>query len=103
MSKSNNAPQIKGDCEYFVGRPKTQDELIKERSVLNVLREREACAKLADELAATANEPGMDEFSDGYRDACSQLAAKIRAQSQDFKTMAEALEIPLNGGAYSHA
>ena len=63
----------------------------KAASVVNVLRERESCAVIADKFKESEDLTKSDKFAEGYRLACEDIAKEIRAQSTDFKTMEEVL------------
>lgn len=63
----------------------------KAASIVNVLRERESCAVIADKFAAAEDVTRGDKFAEGYHLACEDIAKEIRAQSRDFKTMEEVL------------
>jgi hypothetical protein len=84
MSKS---PLSYGDLM----RPPTSEELIKQCSILNALRERESCAVIADRCRDAEGLTRGDKFAEGYRLACEDIARDIRAQSTDFKTMGEVM------------
>lgn len=47
----------------------------------------------ADKFRNTEDLTVGDKFAEGYRRACEDVAGEIRAQSKDFKTMVECLEI----------
>lgn len=66
---------------------KSKQKFAKECSIVNVLREREACAKIADQVA------DEDRTNPGYGAAVT-VAERIRDQPQDFKTVGERMEIP---------
>ena len=77
--------------------PPSEDEMRKRISITNVLRERERCAKIAETWAARfmlRAGPGVTwiKFDGIRRKAGDAIAAEIRAQSEDFKTLAEEME-----------
>lgn len=72
-------------------KPPTEDELRKRIASVNVLREREACALIADKFRGSEDLAVGDKFAAGYRRACEDIAGEIRAQSTEFKTMDEVL------------
>lgn len=71
-----------------VVKEKTPEELAKACSIVNVLREREACAKIAESQATHAN------VNCGCSECCTarSIAEEIRAQPQDFTTVGEMME-----------
>ena len=76
--------------------PPTEDEMRKRISITNVLRERERCAKIAEtwveRFVAQAGGFTLPKFDGIRRKVGNAIAANIRAQSEDFKTLAEEME-----------
>lgn len=82
---------MNGPLGYEFLHPPTSEEMIKRCSILNALREREGCAAIADKLRDAEDLTRGDKFAEGYRRACEEIAAEIRAQSTEFKTMGEVM------------
>lgn len=68
-------------------KPPTPEELTKRISMTNILREREACAKIAEGNWHPLSNTLSPEYVLRH-----QIAAEIRAQSEDFRTVAEMME-----------
>lgn len=67
----------------------TREEFAKRCSIVNVMRERERCAKIAEEWYKRLDEVGDAKYQAIRKKAGVAIAAAIRAQPEDFRTLGE--------------
>jgi glycosyltransferase involved in cell wall biosynthesis len=82
--------RVRARLGYYEVPTPSEDEMRKRISITNVLRERERCAMIAERAECVYDGPSLR--MEGFDLAKQAIAASIRAQSEDFKTLAEEME-----------